>query len=278
MAKVSAQLAINFTKVAFPTITEADYIIYTNANVLEFGDKSGLWFKFFGPFSGSSAADDVTKITMLNAHNQVIFTISGLEQWEYELPLTFNGNTANALSSLFVLDDDITLSSANDVINAYEGNDTVRGGAGDDRLLGGIDADRLIGGAGADSLLGGSGRDMLSGGQGHDQLTGGTGADRFVFNTAPLAANSDQILDFKAVDDVVVLENANFTALGYTGQIHAENFVLGSSARDANDFVIYKKSTGSLWYDANGSTLGGKVLIADLADGTTLTAADIFLI
>lgn len=153
------------------------------------------------------------------------------------------------------------------------------GGNREDSLHGGIGADVIWGEADADALFGNSGADWLSGGAGRDRLSGGAGADIFVFNSGPLSStNTDRIVDFLAIDDSIQLENAIFKAFTYTGLIRAENLVLGAQALDGNDFLIYQSSTGSLWYDPDGSGALAKVLIADFIDGTSLTRADVFLI
>jgi Ca2+-binding RTX toxin-like protein len=53
---------------------------------------------------------------------------------------------------------------------------------------------------------------------------------------------------------------------------------VGSKAGDASDRVIYDKSTGALWYDADGSGGAAQMQIAKLAKGLAITAADFFVI
>ncbi|WP_249351676.1 M10 family metallopeptidase C-terminal domain-containing protein, partial [Corallococcus exiguus] len=94
------------------------------------------------------------------------------------------------------------------------------GGGGADTLIGNSADNVLKGGFGADMLTGGAGDDLLYGGAGRDTLRGNTGADAFVFDSAPTASaknNTDIILDFKAVEDSIWLDNAVFKSLGRSG-------------------------------------------------------------
>ena len=43
---------------------------------------------------------------------------------------------------------------------------------------------------------------------------------------------------------------------------------------DANDYVVYNKATGNLFYDFNGNGAGGATLLATLTGKPTLTASD----
>lgn len=163
-----------------------------------------------------------------------------------------------------------------DTIKASNGNDNLSGFGGNDTIYGYAGRDQLDGGAGRDKLFGGDGNDTLIGGGGMDTLSGGAGADVFAF-VARGAANRDIITDFNSKQDDLHFDNDAFTAFAYTGKLRAADFVLGTAAKDAADRFIYQKSTGNLWYDADGSKGGAKVLVAELADGTTLTAGDIFI-
>jgi serralysin len=148
------------------------------------------------------------------------------------------------------------------------------GGSGNDALIGNQVSNRLTGNAGNDRLAGGQGNDYLHGGLGSDTMAGGAGSDYFVFDTAAGAANRDTIIDFSALYDTIRLERADFTKLA-VGTLAAGSFVTGAAARDANDFIVYDKSKGLLYYDANGSASGGAMVFAALTAGTALTAADI---
>lgn len=156
-----------------------------------------------------------------------------------------------------------------------------RNGAGnglDNSIAGNAGANVLSGRAGADSLFGGGGGDTLSGGEGLDLLTAGSGADAFVFDVAPLLSNVDTIADFNPADDIIHLDNAVFTQLGAAGALYAAMLRIGTSAQDANDFLIYNPATGALYFDANASASGGGYRIATLSSGLALSAADFLII
>lgn len=151
------------------------------------------------------------------------------------------------------------------------------GGAGNDTLTGNASANRLTGGNGNDTLLGNAGNDTLYGSAGNDVLTGGSGNDRFMFNAALSAtANKDKLTDFSAADDSIWLAHAVFAKLA-AGPIQAANFWTGLTAHDGNDFIVYDKAHGVLYYDSNGATAGGATAILTVAANTALTAADIII-
>ena len=138
----------------------------------------------------------------------------------------------------------------------------------------------LFGGLSNDTLYGGIGNDRLYGEAGNDKLVGGAGSDIFVFNT-PLSAtaNRDILTDFNHVADTFHLENAIFTKLG--AGVHVLNpafFRAGPKALDANDFIVYNKATGGLFYDINGSGAGGTIPFAVLTNKPVLAANDFVVI
>lgn len=184
------------------------------------------------------------------------------------------GRGPQAFNMLVAGNDDINGGSGNDVLFGGAGRDTVDGNAGADRLLGDAGNDVLNGGLGADTLVGGIGNDRLNGGAGADQLTGGRDADVFVFANR---GTVDTVSDFNAAADRIEIDRDSFVGLGNLGAIGGR-FVAGTSAVDGADRIIYQQSTGRLWFDADGNGGGTKVLIADFADGTALTAADIIVI
>ena len=203
------------------------------------------------------------------------------------------------------LDNTLHAGAGNNVLDGRAGNDTVsyefatRGvtvslaktsaqstvGSGSDRLVsienlvGSNHNDTLTGNAGGNRIDGGRGNDTLSGGLGNDLLTGGTGADSFWFDTQPDAAtNFDQISDFIAADDTIVLSRAVFSSLGNSGPLNPGSFIGGdgvTTAVDADDYVIYDSGTGSLYYDADGSGAAvAPILLAVLTTKPTLTDLD----
>lgn len=143
-------------------------------------------------------------------------------------------------------------------------------GNGLDNVLTGNDADNtLSGGAGSDTLVGGIGADVL---------IGDAGADAFRFDVAPTAGAADLIKDFTSGLDTIQLDGDIFTALS-TGWLAEWQFVTGSAAADADDFIIYDSNSGILYYDSDGSAAGSSIEIAMLGAGkhADLHAADILI-
>lgn len=139
-------------------------------------------------------------------------------------------------------------------------------------------ANQITGNAAANMLSGMGGNDVLNGGPGNDVLSGGPGADRYLFDSALNGTgNVDQLTDFSAIDDTIVLDRTVFTQLG-TGALLPGRFFAGSAAHDADDRIIYDSATGKLYYDADGNGAGGQVLFAQLSPGTALTSADFLVV
>jgi hypothetical protein len=194
----------------------------------------------------------------------------------------------------------------NDTLNGGEGSDTVlfsgsvaaianlalgtATGYGTDKLIsienltGGSGADRFTGSSGANTLIGNAGKDKLSAGLGNDKLTGGTQADIFVFNTKlNKTSNVDMISDFKRVDDSFQLDNAIFKKLGSgstskPGKLNKDFLAFGSKAKDKNDYLVYDKTKGYLYYDADCSGKGAAVLFAKVSKGLVIDYRDFFVI
>jgi Ca2+-binding RTX toxin-like protein len=138
----------------------------------------------------------------------------------------------------------------------------------------------------ANAITGNLGKNTIYGGMGNDQLTGGSGKDNFVFDTRPnRSTNKDKIADYSVRDDSIWLENKVFTKLGRKGsekkpaQLNKDFFVAGTKAKDKNDYVIYDKKKGVLYYDADGSGSKYKqVEFATLAKNLKMTEKDFFII
>jgi serralysin len=165
-----------------------------------------------------------------------------------------------------------------DIFNGFAGNDTLNGREGNDRLAGDTGNDTILGAGGSDVLSGDAGADKLIGGPGIDTIVGGANNDIFVFNAGASPANRDVIQDFTNVagnNDVFHLENAVMPALG--GGVHplaASMFYAGAAAHDADDRIVYNRSTGNVFYDSNGNAAGGAVIIATLTTKPLLTVGD----
>jgi Ca2+-binding RTX toxin-like protein len=196
----------------------------------------------------------------------------------------------------------------NDTLNGGEGSDTASfarassavvvelarglasGGAGTDQLasienlIGSSHHDSLYGDANANDIRGGSGSDWIAGGGGNDILRGGGNnqgdgaADSFVFDTAPNGnTNYDRIIAFEGNGlDRILLDPAIFGAIGAT--LDASEFRIGTSALDADDYLLFDRLTGNLFYDADGSGAGAKVLFAKLINWSGSVDASDFVI
>lgn len=192
-----------------------------------------------------------------------------------------------------------TSNAASDRIIADEGPNSLIGNGGNDRLEGRGGDDKLLGGIGNDSLYGGAGDDVMIGGKGKDVLTGGKGADYFVFDTRPGSANIDIVKDFSrsqhdkialslkifsGLDDVLVRDsfgmakqNLDMKLDAWTMSFGSSALRLGTEALDADDRIVYDRSTGNLFYDADGNGSAAAVQIARLKAGTVLKASDFLL-
>ncbi|MCZ8047043.1 MAG: SBBP repeat-containing protein [Microcystis sp. LE19-41.2A] len=156
--------------------------------------------------------------------------------------------------------------------------------SGNDRLTGNSLNNTLTGGGGNDQLTGQDGNDSLIGGFGDDLLTGGNGSDNFIFNSSNLGI--DAISDFTSGSDKIALSKAVFTALqSIIGNGFSQPAEFASVADDdlvatSSAFIVYSTSSGSIYYNQNGSAagLGSGSEFANLLTVPTLMAADFTLI
>jgi Ca2+-binding RTX toxin-like protein len=150
------------------------------------------------------------------------------------------------------------------------------GNGGDNMITGNGAGNVLTGLGGADTIDGGAGNDDIYGGAGKDMLKGSGGLDDFFFDTALSAtSNVDKIASFVVADDTIMLSRSIFTALGPDTTLAASAFALGTAAGDADDRIIYDKTTGSIWYDADGNgNASAKILFAQVDPNTALTNLD----
>jgi len=131
--------------------------------------------------------------------------------------------------------------------------------------------DLLAGDGGNDYLHGGDGADTISGGDGLDWLIGGMGRDYFRFEGPAHAANADTIEDFSAAEDLIQLSRSWFKVPG-ASNLDSAAFTIGSAATTAAHRIIYNKSSGELFYDADGSGMAaGQVKFASVGAGLSLT-------
>ena len=150
-----------------------------------------------------------------------------------------------------------------------------------ENLTGSGFADQLFGDNGVNAIAGGGGNDIIKGYGGKDVLSGGAGQDVFVFNSKLNATtNVDTVTDYNVAADTIHLDNLFFTALTTLGTLAASAFKdMDAAAIDASDRIIYKQSTGNLYYDADGSGTGfAAIKFATITNNAILTNADFVVI
>lgn len=224
-----------------------------------------------------------------NVENLILTGTTAINGTGNILNNVLTGNSAvNTLTGL--AGDDVYFITSGDIVTEATGagTDTVNAGftyalaANVENLtLTGTSAINGTGNTLVNLLIGNSGANILAGGTGNDTLTGGAGADQFLFDTALNATtNKDLITDFNVVDDTIRLENAIFTKFTTTGALTSGTFVSGAGAKalDANDYLVYNTTTGTLSYDADGNGAGVQVDIVTLTGIPALTTADFLIV
>ncbi|HEX2804264.1 MAG TPA: calcium-binding protein [Sphingomicrobium sp.] len=251
-------------------------------------------------YAGSGSAVTVTLASVaaqntIGAGTDTISGVEGIIGSSYADTLTGNGS-ANRLDGGAGADT-MTGGGGNDVYIVDNVGDVIveSGGGGTDTVFSsvhyslGSDVEKLtLSGAsnlngfgnGLNNVItGNSGDNILGGGLGNDTLTGGDGKDRFRFDTAlNSATNVDTITDFSVVDDTFQLDDDAFVGIGALGTLNANAFVIGSSAADGGDRIIYDSATGDLYFDADGTGAGAQILFAHIGPGLGLTNADFIII
>ncbi|MEG4191717.1 cadherin-like domain-containing protein [Microcoleus sp. S36a_D3] len=192
---------------------------------------------------------------------------SGAGGYNFSTPVLFTGDASG---------NNVTGTEFSDILNGGSGADIFDGGAGDDSISGGAGNDSLFGGAGSDTLFGGDGNDTLTGGAGTNVLSGGLGADVFVF-AGTTAGGGDIITDYSIVDDVINIDQSAFIGLGAVAgplgsSFYAYSSTVSVTALEAtltgpSIMAIYDSLSAStkLYYDSNGSTVGGNSLFATVS-------------
>ena len=246
--------------------------------------------------SSYTLASNIENLTLLGDGN---FTAGGNSLDNVLIGNSGNNILAGGLGSDRLeggLGDDIyVLSDTADTIIDIGGVDTIRSNL-DVVLIGDIENADLVGigdtmaiGNGLDNALVGNMADnLLEGAGGVDTLTGGQGADTFVMSNNGVDQQADLITDFKAGEDLLVVDLASFgisaEALGLlqSGLVSASSFVAGAGAEalDLNDYFMFDTAQGILQFDSDGSGDAEAVTIARIQldpDGGTLTAGDVFV-
>jgi Ca2+-binding RTX toxin-like protein len=166
------------------------------------------------------------------------------------------------------------------------------GNNGNNTIIGNSAVNKINGGNGDDQINGGAGNDVIDGSLGNDALTGGKGNDFFVLSTLiDSAINLDTILDFKSsgadkihLSKTIFTQVSSITPTAKGVALSSSDFLSSTSVNEATNsgqHILYNKSTGALYYDADGSGSNSAVQIALI--GATpqhpeLIAKDFFVI
>jgi Ca2+-binding RTX toxin-like protein len=138
-------------------------------------------------------------------------------------------------------------------------DDQIISWGGDDRIFAQGGNDFINGAAGNDTLYGDAGNDSLLGGAGNDTLYGGQGSDQFIFDMGRRfdreTMGVDQIADFSAGVDKIVLKRSTFTKLS-NGATQFATVTTDAAAARSNALIVYNSSSGRLFYNANGNRAG----------------------
>jgi serralysin len=168
---------------------------------------------------------------------------------------TGTASSAQTGSDVLATIENITGSSAADVITGSSGANVLDGGLGDDILLGMGGTDTLVGGAGMDRITGGAGRDVL---------TGGADNDIFLFNATSEMGRTvltrDVVVDFVHGQDVL-----NFAAIDANTSVAGDN----AFAFLATAGAAYTGVRGQLrWFQENPiGTASDKTIVAGDING-----------
>ena len=142
-------------------------------------------------------------------------------------------------------------------------------------FIGTVKNDTFIGNGGNDTLTGGSGSDTFVFGQVHTQtVTGAVTAVQRYKVIASALTGTDTITDFTSGKDKIELHDDFYTALSKLGAVGAANLVIGSSAQDADDYLIFDPASHVLSYDADGSESGAAISIVQLTGVSTVVFTD----
>ena len=188
--------------------------------------------------------------------------------------------TGGAGNDTFMVDN----SSDQTIENGNEGHDIVRATAsfvlGDNvedlYFINALSVDGT-GNALGNIIVANAGVNHLDGGLGNDTITGRGGNDQFIFDTNLGAGNVDIITDFTVNRDQLVLDHLIFDQLGI-GHIGPSSLCLGSTAQTADQHLIYNRSTGALYYDADGSGDAAQIAFATLSSKPVLTYVDFLVV
>ena len=221
------------------------------------------------------------------------------------------------------LNNRITGTSGDNILDGGRGIDTMEGGAGNDIYIartvgdnavdigGGLDTVKaylsykldlnverlalqavsdtdgnpvLINGIGnyqANTIIGNNEANVLQGRGGLDTLKGQLGADTFAFVDRAGSGTVDRIIDFNTnVEDEgdMLLFRATYYEGLSEGALAVDAFVLGTAAVGAEDRFIFDQSSGSLWYDEDGTGVMAQEMVAVFDNSATVGADDFVIV
>lgn len=281
MATVKFYTAANMNDLYF----WGGYVVSASSSAITLSDgySRGTYYGSFTYSGGYLSGGTVTGYKEWDG-GSLAYEVSGVSVGVPTVLSYMDADNATGLTAYALRDNDNIIGSAyNDTLLSHAGNDTVNGGSGNDNINAGTGNDYLLGAAGNDTLGGAAGNDKLAGGAGNDRLVGGAGDDIFLFDAAlSSSSNRDVIADFSRVTgnrDYIYLDNDIFTRLGATASIKAltaAQFYTGTAAHDADDRIIYNRTTGVVYYDPDGTGAGAQIQIAIVGSTThpTLAASD----
>jgi Ca2+-binding RTX toxin-like protein len=230
----------------------SDLMIGGNDNNIYYVDAGDIVLE--EPNNGTDTVSSSVNFKLAGNIEHLYLTASSLNGYGNELNNTIVGNNH---------DNYLSGGGGRDWLYGQGGNDSLVGGYDSDSLSGGTGDDILLGEVGNDTLNGGAGNDTLNGGLGKDVLYGGLGADYFVFDTALSSSSTNVIKDFATRVDKLVLDDDVFKNLVGKGTLGSGNFIIGTRALQAYDYLIYNTTNDMLYFDADGS--GSRYVMVEVA-------------
>ena len=239
----------------------------------EFANTSGLRIVFTGTFDVVNGIVDDGMVTGFDLFNGTVKVMTGSGY-----PLS---DDAILKAHDAAIDDDYTVfyptffSAVREVGSAE--TDRMYGSTEEGKFLGMAGNDFLYGSIGNEVMKGGLGDDWLEGRGASDTLFGGEGADTFAFTYADKGNDPTaeffvhRIKDFDPREDLIFLDVARFTAID-PGPLDKSEYGIGRRAGSKDEHFIFRKKTGDLFYDADGTGKIKKVLVAELDPGIKLKA------
>ena len=118
----------------------------------------------------------------------------------------------------------------------------------------------------------------MNGGANTDQLAGGAGNDTFVFDS-PHGGNTnrDVIADFVSGADTIEINQTDYFIGLSLGELDPAQFAIGA-ATGAGPQIVYRPTTGALFFDSNGAGAGGASQFATLTGAPVLVASDFLIV